>query len=197
MADGVMLKGHVKGHVRRNGSIVKPHWRNAARFAAKKHHGQKRGDGRTPYIQHPIAVARILHDEAGVQDDATIMAALLHDTIEDTDATEEELASLFGKDVASIVLEVTNPHGISGQEKKRWQIEHAPTLSEKARAVKLADKIANLRDIIDMPPGWDVSRKESYYDHAAMVVGAMNQPHPALRDLFAEQYKSGRKKITS
>lgn len=190
-----MLKGHVKGHVRKNGAVVRPHYRRAALYASKKHRGQKRGDGKTPYIQHPIAVAKILHDEAGVRDDTTVLAALLHDTIEDTDATYDELAELFGRDVANIVSEVTNPPGVDRAEKQRFQIARAPNLSARARDLKLADKIANLRDIIAMPPDWSRSRKRDYYDHAAMVVGAMKEPHPILRELFDRQYREGCRRL--
>lgn len=194
-APDVMLKGRVRGHVRRNGVIVKPHYRRAAKYAAGKHRGQKRGDGKTPYIQHPVSVARILHDEAGVRDDDTIIAALLHDTIEDTDATEAELTDLFGRIVAGVVSEVTNPPDI-GANKNQWQIEHAATLSPRARNLKVADKLANLRDIIAAPPNWSEDRKLKYYDHAAAMVEAMIDPDPTLRKLFFEQYKKGRKRIS-
>lgn len=190
----IILKGHVRGFTRRNGSAVNPHWRRAAHFAAKKHKGQKRSNGKTPYIAHPIAVAKILHDEAGIKDDATIIASLMHDTIEDTNTTREEIAELFGNEVASIVAEVSNPPGI-GANKHQWQIDHAKELSDKAASLKVADKIANLRDIVNDPPVWDQQKKMDYYDHANMMVDAIEKPHPILRDLFKKQYSEGRKKI--
>jgi len=125
----------------------------ALKFAAAKHRDQRRKDVQaSPYINHPIALAVILADEVGVTDTAVICAALLHDTVEDTETTIDELVERFGAEVASIVAEVTDDKTLPKSERKKQQIEHARTASEKARLVKLADKIANLRDIATSPP---------------------------------------------
>ncbi|XP_051920009.1 guanosine-3',5'-bis(diphosphate) 3'-pyrophosphohydrolase MESH1 isoform X2 [Hippocampus zosterae] len=117
-------------------------------FAAEKHRNQRRKDiEQTPYINHPIGVARILSHEAGVTDIVVLQAALLHDTLEDTDTKPEELETKFGQIVARIVQEVTDDKSLPKQERKRLQVEHAPHCSHQAKLVKLADKLYNLRDL--------------------------------------------------
>ena len=158
----------------------------ALSFSAAKHRDQRRKDVQaSPYINHPIALANILTVEVGVTDPAVICAALLHDTVEDTETTVEELVERFGPEIASIVAEVTDDKSLPKYERKLHQIEHARTASEKARLVKLADKIANLRDIAVSPPAdWDIARKREYFDWAARVVDGIRGTHPALEELF-------------
>ncbi|KAJ3380968.1 Guanosine-3',5'-bis(diphosphate) 3'-pyrophosphohydrolase MESH1 [Entophlyctis sp. JEL0112] len=129
---------------------------DAAAFAAEKHRGQRRKDlAATPYINHPIGVARILAIEGGVEDEFVLAAALLHDTVEDTDTTFEEIDSRFGSTVGRIVREVTDDKSLDKAERKRLQIETAPSKSKEAKLVKLADKIYNLRDLSrEAPVGW-------------------------------------------
>lgn len=155
-------------------------------FAAGKHRDQRRKDVQaSPYINHPIALAGILANEVGITDTAVICAALLHDTVEDTETTVDELVDRFGLEIASIVAEVTDDKTLPKRERKLRQIEHARTASEKARLVKLADKIANLRDIAASPPAdWDIARKREYFDWAARVVDGIRGTHPALEALF-------------
>lgn len=113
----------------------------AIAFAADKHRNQRRKDEEaSPYINHPIALADVLANEAGVEDERVIVAAVLHDTVEDTETTEQELLRLFGKDVADIVMEVTDDKSLPKEERKRLQVEHAATISRRAKLVKLADK---------------------------------------------------------
>ncbi|CAJ1049890.1 guanosine-3'%2C5'-bis(diphosphate) 3'-pyrophosphohydrolase MESH1 [Xyrichtys novacula] len=117
-------------------------------FAAEKHRNQRRKDpDKTPYINHPIGVARILSHEGGVTDIQVLQAALLHDTVEDTDTSPAELEEKFGSVVAGIVQEVTDDKSLPKQERKRQQVEHAPHCSHQAKLVKLADKLYNLRDL--------------------------------------------------
>jgi guanosine-3',5'-bis(diphosphate) 3'-pyrophosphohydrolase len=158
----------------------------ALSFAAAKHRDQRRKDVQaSPYINHPIALANILTVEVGVTDPAVICAAVLHDTVEDTETTVEELVDQFGVEISSIVAEVTDDKTLLKRERKQRQIQHAGTVSEKARLVKLADKIANLRDIAASPPAdWDVVRKREYFDWAAQVVNRIRGTHPALEALF-------------
>lgn len=158
----------------------------AAAFAAEKHRHQRRKDVDTsPYINHPIAVANVLANEAGITDVLTIAAALLHDTIEDTDATAEELHSLFGDRIAAIVLEVTDDKSLPKAERKRLQVEHAPRLGPRAKLVKLADKICNLRDLRRTPPAdWPVERRREYFDWARRVVDGLRGVHSGLEALF-------------
>ena len=98
----------------------------ATQFSALKHQDQKRKDGKTPYIIHPISVAMILSDIGGVDDEEILSAALLHDTIEDTDTTADEIGREFGATIRSIVEELTDDQEISYSKRKRLQIDHAP-----------------------------------------------------------------------
>ena len=167
---------------------------HALAFAAEKHRHQRRKDvDASPYINHPIALAEILANEAGVEDEKVLQAAILHDTIEDTETTAQELAACFGDDVAAIVLEVTDDKSLSKAERKRLQIEHAATISRRAKLVKLADKIANLRDIAASPPAdWSIQRQRDYFEWAKAVVDGLRGTHPTLERIFEEAYRRGR-----
>ncbi|XP_043274290.1 guanosine-3',5'-bis(diphosphate) 3'-pyrophosphohydrolase MESH1 isoform X4 [Venturia canescens] len=125
----------------------------AANFAAIKHTNQRRKDAaETPYINHPLGVANILIQEGNVHDPDVIVAALLHDTVEDTDTTFEEIEMNFGSKVRKIVVEVTDDKNLPKQERKLLQIKHSPHISHEAKLVKLADKIYNLRDLLKATP---------------------------------------------
>ena len=167
------------------GEIIK-----AVAFAADKHRAQRRKDaGASPYINHPIALANVLANEGRIEDLAVLCAAVLHDTIEDTDTTEAELAALFGSAVAAIVCEVTDDRSLEKGMRKLRQIEHAPHLSPAAKLVKLADKICNLRDILASPPAdWPAERKQGYFDWAAQVVAGVRGIHPGLEATFDGLY---------
>lgn len=162
----------------------------AAAFAAHKHRNQRRKDAdASPYINHPIALANVLANEADVSDPTVLAAALLHDTIEDTDTTPDELQAAFGPEIAAVVLEVTDDKSLPKAERKRLQIEHAPHLSRAAKLVKLADKICNLRDVASSPPaGWSLARRVEYFDWARRVVDGMTGTHEVLEALFRSAY---------
>jgi guanosine-3',5'-bis(diphosphate) 3'-pyrophosphohydrolase len=163
---------------------------SAIAFAAHKHRDQRRKDKvASPYINHPIRLANLLANEAGIEDERILIAAILHDTIEDTETTEQELIRDFGKEIADIVMEVTDDKSLTKAERKQLQVEHAATISRRACIVKLADKICNLRDIANNPPAdWSLERKQEYFDWAKSVVNALNSVHPVLGDLFDEVY---------
>ena len=162
----------------------------AAAFAAHKHRDQRRKDeNASPYINHPIALADVLANEAGIDDPEVIAGALLHDTIEDTETTAEELRRNFGEEIVRIVLDVTDDKSLPKAERKRRQIEHAMRACHKARLVKLADKICNLRDIVNTPPAdWPLDRRQEYFDWAKAVVDRMRGTHAELERLFDEAY---------
>lgn len=164
---------------------------SAIAFAAHKHRDQRRKDAvASPYINHPIALANVLANEAGVDDERILIAAVLHDTVEDTETTEQELVREFGKEISDIVLEVTDDQSLSKDERKRLQVEHAGTISRRAKIVKLADKICNLRDVAYSPPaGWSIERKQEYFDWARAVVDGLRGVHPALEHIFDEAFK--------
>lgn len=157
-------------------------------FAAEKHRDQRRkGANRAPYINHPIAVAEILWRVGGIRDEVTLQAAILHDTIEDTDTTPEELDKLFGAEVREVVMEATDDKSLPKAERKRLQIAHAPHKSFRARAVKIADKISNLRDIIHTPPPqWSETRIREYVLWSEQVVKGLRGQHPALDAAYDE-----------
>jgi guanosine-3',5'-bis(diphosphate) 3'-pyrophosphohydrolase len=158
----------------------------ALAFAAHKHRDQRRKDpDASPYINHPIALADVLVNEGGVTDIEVLCAALLHDTLEDTDTTAEELGAAFGPRIAAFVAEVTDDNKLPRADRKRLQIEHAAALSPQAKLVKLADKICNLRDVAERAPeGWDLARRREYFDWAKRVVDGLRGIHPRLEAAF-------------
>lgn len=158
--------------------------------AAHKHRDQRRKDVEaSPYINHPIALAGVLALEAGVEDEAILAAAVLHDTIEDTVTTAEELGEEFGPEIMAMVLEVTDDKTLPKAERKRLQVEHAGHVSRGAKLIKLADKICNLRDIATSPPvGWSLERRRKYFDWAKSVVDRVRGTHEGLEQLFDAAY---------
>ena len=162
----------------------------ALAFAAHKHKDQRRKDvDASPYINHPISLADILCNEAHITDIETICGALLHDTVEDTQTTAEELEQAFGRSIRDIVMEVTDDKNLSKIARKQAQIDHAATISDKAKLIKLADKISNLRDVIDNAPAdWTLRRRQEYFDWARDVIDQVRGIHPGLEALFDEVY---------
>ncbi len=154
----------------------------ALAFAAERHVAQRRKDaGQTPYINHPIELVQVLVGEAGIVDETVLCAAILHDTIEDTETTVAEIATAFGDRIAGVVLEVTDDNSLPKAERKRLQVERAATSSYEARLVKLADKICNLRDMLVAPPShWPASRRLAYFDWSEAVVAGLRGTHPTL-----------------
>ncbi len=171
----------------------------AIQFAAAKHQTQRRKDvDASPYINHPIEVATILATRGGVTDLPTLIAAVLHDTIEDTRTTPEELEAHFGPEVRSLVLEVTDDKRLPKLERKRLQIEHAPLRSPKAKLVKLGDKIANVRDVTHFPPGdWDLQRRREYLDWTDQVVRGCRGTNAALESYYDEVLRAGRNLLSA
>lgn len=163
---------------------------DALAFAAEKHRDQRRKDPEaSPYVNHPIALARILAHEGGIDEPHVLAAALLHDTVEDTETTIEELKRRFGPRVASMVAEVTDDKTLPAPVRKRLQVEHASQLSLGARVVKLADKIANLRDLAKSPPpSWTLERRQLYFDWAKEVVDELRGTSPRLEKAFDAAY---------
>lgn len=166
----------------------------ALQFAAHKHRNQRRKDAEaSPYINHPIEVAAILATRGGVTDLATLMAAILHDTIEDTETTPEELGAAFGPEVRELVVEVTDDKHLPKAERKRLQIEHAHRRSPKAKLVKLGDKIANVRDVTATPPaGWSVARRQEYLDWTEQVLVGCRGSNAGLERYYDEVLQAGR-----
>jgi (p)ppGpp synthase/HD superfamily hydrolase len=167
----------------------------ALHFAADKHRDQRRKNAEaSPYINHPIEVAELLARVGGVTDVITLQGAILHDTIEDTKTTAAELEENFGAAVRAVVEEVTDDKTLEKQDRKRLQIEHAPRLSERAKQIKLADKISNVLGVTHTPPAkWSVVRRSEYLDWTEAVVAGLRGSNPALEKLYDELLAEGRR----
>jgi guanosine-3',5'-bis(diphosphate) 3'-pyrophosphohydrolase len=161
----------------------------AASFAAFKHRNQKRkGADGVPYINHPLEVADILAGVGQINDTGVLSAAILHDTIEDTDATKEEIETIFGAEICAYVLEVSDDKSLPKPERKRLQIEHAPHISDGAKQIKLADKICNVRDVTENPPDWwETERRVAYIRWSEAVVDGLRGVNSNLDELFDEK----------
>lgn len=162
-----------------------PRWTQALCFTAEKHRQQRRKDGQTPYINHPLQVLDVLARCGGVEDETLLLAALLHDTLEDTETSPEELQAAFGPEVCALVQEVSDDKTLPQAQRKALQIVHATQLSPRAKQLKLADKICNLRDLLRNPPqDWSLERKQAYFDWARQVAVGLRGVNPALEALF-------------
>jgi guanosine-3',5'-bis(diphosphate) 3'-pyrophosphohydrolase len=182
------------GHALCSGAPV---LRRAAGFAAWKHQGQMRkGEGEIPYVHHPIEVTAILAEVGSVTDFDVLQAALLHDTIEDTETDRDELEAHFGARVCGIVLEVTDDKSLDKPVRKARQVEHGPHLSQDAQSLKLADKISNIYDVaFSKPVDWPPQRQLEYFDWASRVVAGLRGCNSALEAEFDRQLAESRHSI--
>lgn len=169
----------------------------AAEFAALKHREQRRKDpASSPYINHPLNVAAVLADAGGVEDADLLIAAILHDTVEDTQTTPAELRAHFGDAVEHLVAEVTDDKSLPKEKRKELQVAHAPHKSDAAKQLKLADKICNVRDMTDdSPAGWPPARKVQYLDWATKVISGCRGVNPELERLFDEEMAAARGRL--
>ena len=166
----------------------------ATQFAALKHCDQRRKDGKTPYIIHPISVAMILAEIGSIEDLEILSAALLHDTLEDTDTSAHELDKNFGSRVRIIVEELTDNDMLTFSQSKQMQIENAPYLSKNATLVRIADKISNVSDVIENPPAeWNQKRCNKYVDWAEAVMNNCQKVNQDLENHFFELLTEYRK----
>ena len=191
LADTALTTRFSTGH---SACAAVPEIQRATGFAAWKHTGQlRKGEGEIPYIHHPVEVAAILSEAGAVEDNDLLQAALLHDTIEDTETEREEIESHFGLRVCSIVVEVTDDKSLQKQERKAAQIAHAPHLSREAQSLKLADKISNIFDVaFSTPVDWPAERQLAYFDWASQVAAGLRGCNAALEALFDEQVARSR-----
>jgi guanosine-3',5'-bis(diphosphate) 3'-pyrophosphohydrolase len=171
----------------------------AAAFAARKHRLQKRKDAEaSPYINHPLEVAAILAGEGGVTDPVTLVAAVLHDTLEDTKTTPEELATAFSPTIRDLVQELTDDKRLPKPERKARQVAGAPHLSARAKLIRIADKIANVRDVTHHPPAhWDLARRQGYLDWTEQVVAGCRGSNPRLDTTYDHVLREGRALLAS
>ena len=169
----------------------------ALRFAAEKHSDQRRKNAKaSPYINHPIQVAEILWRVADVRDETLLIAAILHDTIEDTDTKPEEIQAEFGEEVLALVLEVTDDKSLPKQVRKQLQVEHAPNKTYRAKLLKLADKISNVGDIITFPPkDWSLERRQEYLLWTEQVVAGLRGVNEKLESQYDELLAKGKQSL--
>ena len=162
-------------------------------FAAHKHRDQRRkGREAAPYINHPIGVADTIARVGRVTDLVTLIAAVLHDTVEDTDTSFAEIEREFGPEVRGVVAEVTDDKTLPKGERKRLQVVNAPGASRKAKLVRLADKIMNVGDIThDPPPDWPAARRRDYFEWAKQVVDGCRGTNEALERQFDKVVAAG------
>jgi GTP diphosphokinase / guanosine-3',5'-bis(diphosphate) 3'-diphosphatase len=160
-------------------------------FAAHKHRDQRRkGTDQAPYINHLIEVTDLLWRVGGVRDQNLLAAAVLHDSIEDTQTTPDEIRAKFGQAVADLVQEVTDDKQLPKPERKRLQVEHARSKSPQAKQLKIADKISNVGDMRKYPPAdWSQERVQEYLDWARQVVEGLRGVNPALEAEFDRLYE--------
>jgi (p)ppGpp synthase/HD superfamily hydrolase len=169
----------------------------AAQFSSLKHRDQKRKDrAASPYINHPISVALVISEIGNINDPEILAAALLHDTLEDTETSPEELKATFGEKVCRMVEEVTDNKALSKAERKQRQIQHAAKLSQDAVLIKLGDKISNVIDVTNTPPAdWSLKRRKEYLDWSEAVIENCPKVSKALEQHFAEVLKKGRRSL--
>jgi (p)ppGpp synthase/HD superfamily hydrolase len=163
----------------------------AVDFAARKHQDQRRKGGQAePYLNHVAEVARLVAEATEGRDPVAVIGAVLHDTVEDTPTTLAELEAEFGPEVAALVAEVTDDKSLEKAERKRLQVETAPAKSDRAKLVKIADKISNLHSLMSSPPAtWDADRKRIYVAWAKQVVDGCRGVNSRLDDQFDEAYR--------
>jgi guanosine-3',5'-bis(diphosphate) 3'-pyrophosphohydrolase len=166
----------------------------ALRFSADRHSNQRRKDSdKSPYINHPIEVVQLLWEVGNVRDAKVLLAAILHDTVEDTDTRPEEISDRFGQEVRSLVLEVTDDKSLPKEERKRLQIETAPHKSHGAKLIKLADKACNVRNLVSKPPkDWSLERRREYLLWGEKVVAGLRGANPALEEYYDHELASGK-----
>src|SRR5262249_40488189 len=146
-----------------------------------------------PYINHPIEVATLVATVGGCDDVAVLQAAILHDTIEDTDATPEEIEREFGADVRALVLEMTDDMSLPSPQRKLVQVNRAATLSHRAKLIKIADKIANVGDIArHPPPDWTAERRRNYFDWTKEVIDQIRGTNAPLEACYDEALRQAR-----
>lgn len=166
----------------------------AVAFSAARHRNQRRkGAEAFPYINHPLEVAEMLASVAAVADLDTLVAAVLHDTIEDTGTSGEEIETLFGRKVRIIVEEVTDDKRLPKELRKRLQAERAPRLSNPAKLIRIADKISNIQELMHSPPQhWSAQRRREYLEWARGVVDGCLGVNEALEHRFNDVIRQAR-----
>ena len=171
----------------------------ALHFAATKDRDQRRkGAEASPFINHPIEVAELLARVGGITDLITLQAAILHDTLEDTQTITVEVEAIFGSAVCAVVQEITHTKKSRKSKRKRLEIDHTPHLSVRAKLVKLTDEISNVRSIIETPPAeWSLERRREYFNWSERVVAGCHGSNAALEQAYDDLVAEGRKILSA
>ena len=167
-------------------------------FAARRHIDQRRKGARgEPYLNHLAEVANLLAEATEGRDLTLVIAGVLHDTVEDTETTTEEIGALFGDEVAGLVAEVTDDKSLAKATRKRLQVDSTPHKSARARMLKLADKTSNLRAITESPPAdWSRARLAEYLDWAVAVVTGCRGVNSRLERRFDEAHAAAKASLS-
>jgi guanosine-3',5'-bis(diphosphate) 3'-pyrophosphohydrolase len=171
---------------------------DALQFVTTKHSHQRRKDAQqSPYVNHLVDVVDLLWHQGGIRDEATLLAGLLHDTLEDTEASPVEIRARYGEAVLKMVQEVTDDRRLPRAERKRQHILHAPHLSYGARCIKLADKSANVHDLSpQLPVDWTMERRRTYLTWAQQVVSGLRGTNPGLESHFDQTWQTAHQSLS-
>ena len=172
------------------------HFIEALTFAAERHVFQRRkGCDKVPYINHPLKVVYVVNHIGKINDPEILVAAVLHDVLEDTQTSADELKERFGERITNLVVELTDDMSLSYEDRKREQIKHAFLLSKDAKLIKMADKIANIRDILEISPNWSKRRKLQYVEWSCQVIKSCGMVSSELENAFWDIVKEAKSKI--
>ncbi len=166
-------------------------------FAARCHCKQvRKGEAREPYINHIAEVAALLAEATDGGDPVLVIAGILHDTVEDTEATLDDIRAEFGDNVAEVVAEVTDDKSLPSDERKAQQVAKIRDKSNRAKLLKMADKTSNLRSILISPPSdWTLERKRDYFRWGKDVTDHCRGLNARLEAGFDAVFEEGRKSL--
>lgn len=169
----------------------------ALAFAAEQHKYQRRGGyDPLPYINHLIKVSSAIIQIGQEENPDIIIAAILHDVVEDSDTSYEDLAGQFGAPVADIVAELTDDMELPYNQRKALQVEGASKLSLAARKIRIADKASNIQDIFTYPLDWKEEKKIAYLENSLTIVDQIRGTHAALEAWFDQSVQFARKVLS-
>lgn len=155
-------------------------------FVAQRHSTQRRkGPGGQPYVNHLIEAATLLATVGGVTDVEVLMAAVLHDVLEDTPTTREEVLALFGARVLLLVESLTDDKALPRAERREQVLAHLPHADDATKVVKLADLCSN---VMTLPSDWAPEHAREYLRWARRAAELCASSNPALDQLFRERW---------
>jgi guanosine-3',5'-bis(diphosphate) 3'-pyrophosphohydrolase len=164
-------------------------------FAAKAHKDQRRKSSGEPYVNHLIEVAQLLASLADVQDQTTLQSAVLHDSVEDTVITGNELQERYGSEVLKLVLQLSDDKSQPKDVRKALTVDKIGSKDPRAQCIKIADLISNLRSL---PDDWPTERQKQYLDWAKAVRNNISVQVPHKLDaMFLQTIEDAGEKLQS